>query len=59
MPPKEADDYSDDVALPMSEFEPSDGCPICQAMKKADQKGRSLSASELREAFKETDGLKF
>lgn len=28
-----------------------DDCPICQAMKKADKQGRSLSLEELTKAF--------
>lgn len=28
-----------------------DDCPICQAMKKAEEEGRSLSEAEAREAF--------
>jgi len=28
-----------------------DDCPICQAMKKAEEEGRSLSEEELKEAF--------
>lgn len=29
-----------------------DDCPICQAMKNADQKGKSLSEQELLSAFR-------
>lgn len=29
-----------------------DDCPICQAMKKAEKQGRSLSSEELKQAFK-------
>lgn len=28
-----------------------DDCPICQAMKKAEEEGRSLSEKEVKEAF--------
>lgn len=28
-----------------------DDCPICQAMKKAEEEGRSLSEAEAKEAF--------
>lgn len=33
-----------------------DDCPICQAMKKAEEEGRSLSEEELREAFAKANG---
>lgn len=33
-----------------SEF---DDCPICQAMKKAEEEGKELSLEELKEAFQE------
>jgi len=29
-----------------------DDCPICQAMKKAEEEGRSLTIRELKQAFK-------
>lgn len=29
-----------------------DDCPVCQAMKKAEEKGKSLTTEELKEAFK-------
>ena len=29
-----------------------DDCPICQAMKRAEEQGRTLSLSELKTAFK-------
>lgn len=29
-----------------------DDCPICQAMKKAEENGRSLTISKLKEAFR-------
>ncbi len=28
-----------------------DDCPVCQAMKKADEQGRELSLPELKKAF--------
>ena len=28
-----------------------DDCPVCQAMKKAEEEGRNLSLAELRAAF--------
>lgn len=31
-----------------------DDCPICQAMKKAEEEGRELSESELLEAFEKS-----
>lgn len=33
-----------------------DDCPICQAMKKAEEEGRSLSEEELKEAFAKANG---
>lgn len=33
-----------------------DDCPICRAMKAADEQGRGLTESELREAFKKAKG---
>ena len=30
-----------------------DNCPICQAMKKAEEEGKELSLEELKEAFQE------
>lgn len=33
-----------------------DDCPICQAMKKAEEKGRSLSEKEVKEAFAKANG---
>ena len=30
-----------------------DDCPICQAMKQAHEKGRELTESELKEAFRQ------
>ncbi len=30
-----------------------DDCPICQAMKRAEEQGRNLSDEELKEAFEE------
>ena len=32
-----------------------DDCPICQAMKKAEEQGKSLSLPELRKAFREAE----
>jgi len=32
-----------------------DDCPICQAMKEADEQGRSLSEPELRAAFRKAE----
>lgn len=32
-----------------------DDCPICQAMKKAEEEGRNLSEKELVEAFAEAN----
>lgn len=34
------------------EWEYDDHCPICQAMKMAEEKGRNLTMEELKEAFK-------
>lgn len=34
------------------ETEYFDDCPICRAMKKAEEEGRNLSLAELRAAFK-------
>lgn len=33
-----------------------DDCPICRAMKKAEEEGRSLSEAELKEAFAKANG---
>lgn len=33
-----------------------DDCPICQAMKKAEEKSRSLSEKEVKEAFAKANG---
>ena len=33
-----------------------DDCPICQAMKKAEEEGRNLSEKELMEAFAKANG---
>jgi len=35
------------------EFEPFDNCPICQAMKRAEEAGENLTSSDLRKAFQE------
>lgn len=32
-----------------------DDCPICRAMKKAEEEGRSLSSSEIEKAFEEAN----
>lgn len=32
-----------------------DDCPICQAMKKAEEEGRSLSSSEAKKAFEKAN----
>ena len=32
-----------------------DDCPICQAMKKAEKQGRSLTEEELKKAFTEAE----
>lgn len=34
-----------------------DDCPVCQAMKKAQEEGRTLSLAELRKAFILAEGL--
>jgi len=34
-----------------------DDCPVCQAMKKAEEEGRELSYEELKKAFKEANEL--
>lgn len=34
------------------EMELFDDCPICQAMKRAEEKGEALTEAELKEAFK-------
>ena len=34
-----------------------DDCLICQAMEKADKRGRSLSEEELKEAFKRANAV--
>lgn len=33
-----------------------DDCPICQAMKQAEEKGKELSSQELKEAFSRAKG---
>lgn len=32
-----------------------DDCPICQAMKKAEEEGRALSSSETKKAFEKAN----
>lgn len=36
----------------------NDDCPICQAMKKAEEEGKELSLEELKEAFQEAKKVK-
>jgi hypothetical protein len=36
-------------------FEFYDDCPICRAMKKAEEEGRGLSEKELKKAFQEAN----
>lgn len=38
-----------------NEEELFDDCPICQAMKKAKERGKDLSFDELQEAFHEAE----
>ena len=33
-----------------------DDCPICRAMKKAEEEGRSLSEAEVKDAFAKANG---
>lgn len=46
---------SDETVLVSSSENFYDDCPICQAMKKAEEEGRSLSEKELEEAFDEAN----